>query len=131
MVPVAKNDDERVTVISDGAGEFTKAVDGSQFARGRILDWLHIAMKFRAAEQSIFSSRRIAGPDWDWIGSEIKSAKWLVWHGKVAKQFPGCRRSATNLKSSRTRNNPGCGGICGEFAEGVQLRAIPHPISRQ
>jgi hypothetical protein len=57
--------DERVTVISDGAGEFTKAVDGSQFARGRILDWFHIAMKFRAAEQSIFSSRRIAGPDWD------------------------------------------------------------------
>ena len=28
--------DERVTVISDGAGEFTKAVDGSEFARGRI-----------------------------------------------------------------------------------------------
>jgi len=31
--------DERVTVISDGAGDFTKAVDGSLFARGRILDW--------------------------------------------------------------------------------------------
>jgi hypothetical protein len=34
--------DERVTVISDGAGEFTKAVDGSHFARGRILDWFHM-----------------------------------------------------------------------------------------
>jgi hypothetical protein len=29
---------ERVTVISDEAGEFGKAVDGSQLARGRILD---------------------------------------------------------------------------------------------
>jgi hypothetical protein len=79
---------ERVTVISDGAGEFTKAVDGSQLARGRILDWFHIAMKFRAAEQSIFSSGRIEGPDWDRIGSEIKSAKWLVWHGKGRKAVP-------------------------------------------
>jgi hypothetical protein len=63
--------DERVTVISDGAGEFTKAVDGSQFARGRLLDWFHIAMKFRAAEQSVVSSGRIEGPDWDWIGIEL------------------------------------------------------------
>jgi hypothetical protein len=76
---------ERVTVISDGAGEFTKAVDGSQLARGRILDWFHIAMKFRAAEQSVFSSRPIEGPDWDWVQSEIKSSKWLVWHGKGRK----------------------------------------------
>ncbi|CAE6825453.1 hypothetical protein R75483_06451 [Paraburkholderia domus] len=36
--------DERVTVISDEAGEFAKAVEGSQLARGRILDWFHIAM---------------------------------------------------------------------------------------
>ncbi len=41
---------ERVTVISDDAGEFVKAVEGSQLARGRILDWFHIAMKFKAAE---------------------------------------------------------------------------------
>jgi hypothetical protein len=51
-----------VTVISDGAGEFTKAVDGSDFARGRILDWFHIAMKFRAVEQSILNSRRMEEP---------------------------------------------------------------------
>ena len=38
--------DERVTVISDDAGEFAKTVEGSQLARGRILDWFHIAMKF-------------------------------------------------------------------------------------
>ena len=48
--------DERVTVISDDAGEFGKAVEGSQLARGRILDWFHIAMKFKAAENSVFGS---------------------------------------------------------------------------
>ncbi len=77
--------DERVTIISDGASEFTTAVEGSQFARGRILDWFHIAMKFRAAEQSLISSRRRPGPDWTWIEREIQSAKWLVWHGKGRK----------------------------------------------
>jgi hypothetical protein len=79
--------DERVTVISDGAGEFTKAVDGSQFARGRILDWFHIAMRFRAAEQSILGAKRQVGPDgdWEWVEREIKSAKWLVWHNKGRK----------------------------------------------
>ncbi|MFL9912476.1 hypothetical protein [Paraburkholderia sp. RL17-337-BIB-A] len=46
--------DERVTVISDDAGEFGKAVDGSKLARGRILDWFHIAMKFKAARNSVF-----------------------------------------------------------------------------
>ena len=30
--------DERVTLISDDAGEFDKAVEGSQLVRGRILD---------------------------------------------------------------------------------------------
>jgi hypothetical protein len=51
--------DERVTVISDDAGEFGKAVAGSQFARGRILDWYHLAMKFKAAENSVFVSATI------------------------------------------------------------------------
>lgn len=77
--------DERVTVISDGAGEFTTAVEGSRLARGRILDWFHIAMKFRAAEQSVFGCRQQAGPDWDWVERELRSAKWLVWHGKGRK----------------------------------------------
>ena len=77
--------DERVTVISDGAGEFATAVVGSRLARGRILDWFHIAMKFRAAEQSVISSRRQAGPDWDWVEREIVNAKLLAWHGKGRK----------------------------------------------
>jgi hypothetical protein len=88
LVRQGVNSDERVTVISDGAGEFTKAVDGSRFARGRILDWFHIAMKFRAVEQSIITSRRTDGPDWDRLSREINSAKWLVWHGKGRKAVP-------------------------------------------
>ncbi|EIN01798.1 hypothetical protein WQE_07207 [Paraburkholderia hospita] len=43
--------DERVTVISDDGGEFAKTIEGSKLARGRILDWFHIAMKFRAAQR--------------------------------------------------------------------------------
>ena len=74
--------DERVTVISDGAGEFTTAIEGSQLARGRILDWFHIAMKFRAAEQSAIGCRQRPPLDWDWVEREIRHSKWLVWHGK-------------------------------------------------
>jgi hypothetical protein len=44
--------DQKITIVSDGAGEFEKAVDGSQRPLTRILDWFHIAMKFRAIEQS-------------------------------------------------------------------------------
>lgn len=79
--------DERVTVICDGAGEFTKAVDGSQLARGWILDWFHIAMRVRAAEQSILGAKRQVGSDRDWerVERKIKAAKWLVWHNKGRK----------------------------------------------
>jgi len=94
--------DERVTVISDGAGEFVKAVEGSQFARGRILDWFHIAMRFRAAEQSILSARLQKAPDWDWIAREFKSAKWLVWHGKGRKAIP--RMKAINEELEKWPN---------------------------
>jgi hypothetical protein len=52
--------DERVTVISDDAGEFEKTVQGGQLAHGRILDWFHIAMKFKTAQRSVFGSKMIA-----------------------------------------------------------------------
>jgi hypothetical protein len=74
--------DERVTVISDDAGEFEKAVQGSQLARGRILDWFHIAMKFKAAQRSLFCSKMIASLERESVETEITHAKWLVWHGK-------------------------------------------------
>ncbi len=77
--------DERVTVISDDAGEFGKAVEGSQLARGRILDWFHIAMKFKAAENSVFGSATIESLEREVVKTEIDHAKWLVWHGKAGK----------------------------------------------
>ena len=76
---------ERVTVISDDAGEFGKAVEGSQLARGRILDWFHIAMKFKAAENSVFGSATIEPLERGAVKTEIEHAKWLVWHGKGGK----------------------------------------------
>jgi hypothetical protein len=76
---------ERVSVISDDAGEFIKAVEGSQLARGRILDWFHVAMKFKAAENSVFGSQMIEPLEHESVMSEIRSAKWLVWHGKGGK----------------------------------------------
>jgi hypothetical protein len=77
--------DERVTVISDDAGEFGKAVEGSQLARGRILDWFHIAMKFKAAENSVFGCATIEPLEREVFKTEIDHAKWLVWHGKGGK----------------------------------------------
>lgn len=46
-------------LCSDDAGVFAGAVEGSQLARGRILDWFHIAMKFQAAQSSVFASKMI------------------------------------------------------------------------
>ena len=77
--------DERVTVISDDAGEFAKTVEGSQLARGRILDWFHIAMKFQVAQRSVFGSKMIDSMDQESVETEITHAKWLVWHGKGSK----------------------------------------------
>ena len=72
-------------MISDDAGEFVKAVQGSQLARGRILDWFHIAMKFKAAQNAVFGCKMIEPLERASVQSEIRSAKWLVWHGKSAK----------------------------------------------
>lgn len=70
---------ERVTVISDDAGEFVKAVAGSQLARCRILDWFHIAMKFKAAQRSVFGSKVIAPLERESVETAIEHARWLVW----------------------------------------------------
>lgn len=76
---------ERVTVICDDAGEFGKAVAGSRLARGRILDWFHLAMKFRTAERSVFGSQTIDYRERDAVEQSIRNAKWLVWNGKGSK----------------------------------------------
>jgi hypothetical protein len=78
--------DERVTVISDDAGEFEKAVQGSQLARCRLLDWFHIEMKFQAAQRAVFGSKMIAALERGSVETEINRARWFVWHGKGSKE---------------------------------------------
>ena len=77
--------DKPVSIISDDAGEFRKAVEGSQLARDKILDWFHIAMKFKAAENAVFGCKQIEPLEREAVKAEIRSAKWLVWHGKSGK----------------------------------------------
>jgi hypothetical protein len=89
--------DERVTVISDDAGEFAKTVEGSQLARGRILDRFHIAMKFQAAQRSVFGSKMIDSMERESVETEIIHAKWLVWHGKGNKALERIRALDSRL----------------------------------
>jgi hypothetical protein len=91
--------DERVTVISDDAGEFGKTVEGSQLARGRILDWFHLAMKFQAAERSVFVSKMIDSMERESVETEIIHAKWLVWHGKGSKALERIKALDSRLLS--------------------------------
>ena len=92
---------ERVTVISDDAGEFEKAVDGSRLARGRILDWFHIAMKFKSAKQSVFGSEFIDPMEREAIEQTICRAKWLVWHGKGGKSVARIKALDSSLLARR------------------------------
>lgn len=77
--------DQKVTIVSDGAGEFGKAVNGSKRPLTRILDWFHIAMKFRAIEHSVLKFPDLMAPNGHSVKDEIASAKWLTWHGKAAE----------------------------------------------
>ncbi|WP_165108155.1 hypothetical protein [Caballeronia sp. SBC2] len=98
--------DERVTVISDDAGEFGKAVDSSQLAGGRILDRFHIAMKFKAAKNSVLESQTMEPHERIAVDTEIDHAKWLVWLGKgrqsvsrIKAWMPRCwRRQAVSTR---------------------------------
>jgi len=67
--------DQKITIVSDGAGEFEKAVDGSKRSLNRILDWFHIAMKFRAIEQSAQKFPHLLAPNGHPVQDEIASAK--------------------------------------------------------
>lgn len=80
---VGQND--RVTIFTDGAGEFAKAVHGASWPTCRILDWFHIAMKFRAIDLTAGSRRDLLAPSGRNLCEEIASCKWLVWHGKATK----------------------------------------------
>jgi hypothetical protein len=100
--------DERVIVISDDAGEFGNAVDGSQLARGMILDWFHIAMKFKAAKNSVLGSQTIEVHERIAVETEIDHAKWLVWMDGRTRERTAWHRSELlfSTKNSRLRNSP-------------------------
>ena len=83
---------ERVTIFTDGAGEFEKAVNGSSRPTCRILDWFHIAMKFRAIEQTARKHPDMVAPNGRGLCEEIASCKWLVWHGKASKAVTRLKR---------------------------------------
>jgi hypothetical protein len=83
---------ERLTILCDAAGEFEKAVQRTGRPLCRIVDWFHIAMMFRAIEQTALKYPGLLAPNGETIMQEIKSAKWLVWHGKAPK-------AVTRLKS--------------------------------
>lgn len=75
----------RVTILTDGAGEFDQAAKGCAQPICRILDWLHIAMKFQAVERSLFGYKQIEARERDAWERQVRHAKWLVWHGKSSK----------------------------------------------
>ncbi|UUZ76922.1 ISKra4 family transposase [Polaromonas sp. P1(28)-13] len=84
--------DERVTIFTDGAAEFEKAVNGTSRPICRILDWFHIAMKFRAIEQTASKHPNLLTPNGGGLCEEIASCKWLVWHGKASTAVARLKR---------------------------------------
>ena len=77
--------EQRVTIFTDGAGEFENAVNGASRPICPILDWFHIAMKFRAMEQTALKHPDLLAPNGLGLREELASCKWLVWHGKASK----------------------------------------------
>ncbi|WP_224010668.1 hypothetical protein [Cupriavidus pinatubonensis] len=93
---------ERVTVISDDAGEFEKTVQGSRLARGGILDWFHIAMQFNAAQRSVYGSKMMDAlerEERESAETEIHSRQvsGLAWQGRQSHgAHQGTGRSAAD-----------------------------------
>ena len=50
-----------------------------------ILDWFHIAMKFKADQRSVCGSKFIDSLEREAFEHAISRAKWLIWHGKAGK----------------------------------------------
>ena len=74
---------ERVTAVADAAGEFETALGESQYVSLRIVDWFHIAMKFRAAQLSASGMREQLPDNWEGISLRLERAKWRLWHGRA------------------------------------------------
>lgn len=83
---------DRVTIVTNGAGEFEKAVKGASRPTCRVLDWFHIAMRFRAVEQTALKYPGLITPYGCDFKSEIASCKWLAWYGKGSKAVARLKR---------------------------------------
>jgi hypothetical protein len=59
--------------------------------RGKSLR-IHIAMKFRAIEQTALKHPGLLAPNGLTVKQEVQSAKWLVWHGKAPKAVARLKR---------------------------------------
>jgi hypothetical protein len=85
--------DDRVTIVTDGAGEFDKITRDCAQPMCRVLDWFHIAMKFRSLEQmTTFKYSHLLAPNGRTVRDGVTSAKWRVWHGKASKAVARLKR---------------------------------------
>lgn len=73
----------RVTAIADGAGEFETALGESSFVGQRIVDWFHIAMKFRAVQLTMLGMQDRDDGHGKAHGMRIERAKLRLWHGRA------------------------------------------------
>jgi len=101
----------RVTILTDGAGEFEKAAKGCAQPTCRILDWFHIAMKFEAAKTSVFGCKVIGSLEREAVRREIRGAKWLAWHGREPRPWRASRLWMRSFSGDRTTSSRGYGGI--------------------
>ncbi|MEJ8827191.1 hypothetical protein WKW80_35280 [Variovorax humicola] len=80
---------ERVTILCDAAGEFEKVVQRTGRPLCRIVDWFHIAMKFRAVEQTALKYPGL-GTEWrdHHEGNQVGQVAGLAWQGCESSEAP-------------------------------------------
>lgn len=76
---------EKLTAVSDGAGEFETALGESRLAGQRIVDWFHIAMKFRAVQMTMLGMQGRDGGHNMALTLRVDRAKLRLWHGRARK----------------------------------------------
>jgi hypothetical protein len=96
---------ERTTAITDGAGEFETAAAASVLTGARILDWFHIAMKFRAAQMSAVMLSLRSPVEWGAIERSLDRAKWLVWHGRAHTALERLRSVLVAVQAMREHDS--------------------------
>ena len=92
---------DRVSIFTDGAGEFEKAVNGASRPICCILDWFHIAMKFRAISLTACRHRGLLVSNGRDLCEEIAESKSRAngWCG-MASRAKRCRDSSASAMLS-------------------------------